>query len=162
MNFRFEKILKHKTFTELIKKTEERESDRIFCRHGMEHIISVARIAYIMALEHQLDISKDIVYAAALLHDIGRNAEYEHGISHSQAGADIAEQILSDCGYSQTETREIITAILSHRHDKFDTNASPLDMLICKADKLSRTCFDCTAYSECNWSEEKKNKTLVY
>lgn len=162
MNLRFENIIKHSTFSELVKKIEIREKERIFCRHGMDHLISVARIAYIISLEEHADVSKDLIYAAALLHDIGRCAEYESGISHNIAGAQIAEKILSDCGYSDSETDMIIRTIEGHRHDGYDEDAAVLEQLICRADKLSRLCFDCNAYSECNWDEEKKNNTLIY
>lgn len=162
MNLRFERIIKHSTFSETVKKIEEKEKGRIFCRHGMDHLISVARIAYIISLEENADISKDLIYAASLLHDIGRYEEYENGISHNIAGAQIAGIILSDCGYSDTESEMIKNCVLGHRHDGFDENASELEKLICRADKLSRICFDCDAYSECNWDKEKKNDTLIY
>lgn len=162
MNFRFEKILKHKIFAETIKQIEKAEENRRFCRHGMEHIISVARIAYIISLENNSGISKDIIYAAALLHDIGRKKEYECGISHNEAGAEIAREILYDCGYSDEETALITNAVLTHRHDECENVASSLEKFICLADKFSRTCFDCQAYNECNWGKEKKNETLIY
>lgn len=162
MNLKYEKILTHPVFTELIKKIEKKENDRIFCRHGMEHLTSVARIAYIISLEEKANVSRDLIYAAALLHDIGRCTEYDSGISHNEAGTQIAETILSECGYSSSEIHQIKQTILSHSHDSYDENASDLEKLICRADKLSRLCFNCSAYSECNWDNEKKNSTLVY
>lgn len=162
MNLRYQKILNHSCFTEAVTKIELVEKDRIFCRHGMEHLISVARIAYINALEEQSDISKDIIYAAALLHDIGRADEYETGISHNKAGAEKASRILLDCGYSEAETEQITEAVKTHGHDGYPEKASELERILCTADKLSRTCFCCSASPECNWSEEKKNNTLIY
>jgi len=58
----------------------------------------VARISYLMILEKRLPVSKDIIYATALLHDLGRADQYEKGISHEEAGAILAEEILTDCG----------------------------------------------------------------
>lgn len=43
----------------------------------MEHFLSVARISYLMVLEKNLDIPKDIIYATAFLHDMGRADQYE-------------------------------------------------------------------------------------
>lgn len=162
MEFRYKKILTNSTFLTLISNIEEKEHDRFFCRHGMEHLISVARIAYIISLEEHTDVSKDIIYAAALLHDIGRCAEYETGVCHNDAGAKIAEEILNDCGYDECETLYITEAIREHGHDGYPDKATDLEKLLCTADKLSRTCFSCPAHEECNWEPEKKNETLVY
>lgn len=162
MNFRYQKILKHSLFKEAVRKTESLEKDRFFCRHGMEHIISVARIAYIISLEENTGLSKDIVYAASLLHDIGRPDEYETGISHNRAGAEKALQILNDCGYTPEETEYIVSAVRSHGHDGYPEGASELEKVLCSADRLSRTCFNCPAHEECNWKADRKNETLVY
>ena len=162
MSFRYENILKNTTFVDLINKIEKSEENRFFCHHGMEHIISVARIAYIISLENNYNISKDIIYAAALLHDIGRYEEYESGISHNMAGAEIACKILAQCGYNSNEISEITAAIRTHRYDESDDLISLLEKIICKADKLSRNCFTCNAYNECNWDKQKKNETLFY
>jgi uncharacterized protein len=162
MNFRFEKILTHPEFTEAIKQTKEFEADRIFCCHGMEHLLSVARIAYILSLERNYDLTRDVIYACALLHDIGRATEYRTGISHSKAGAQTAERILCDCGYDDAETAMITDTILSHHHDSTDGSSSQLRSVICSDDRLSRNCFDCSAYDLCNWTEEEKNSTLAY
>ncbi|WP_080666098.1 HD domain-containing protein [Butyrivibrio fibrisolvens] len=148
------------------------ESDRIFCRHTFEHFMDVARIAYIMNLEKGYKLSKEIIYAAALLHDIGRARQYEDGTPHDKAGAEIADKILSDCGFSDDEKNMIVAAIISHRvsvhesdihkSDKYseDTKnivATILSTIIYKADKASRQCFRCNAQKECNWSMEKRN-----
>ena len=63
----------------------EYEKNRIFCRHGMDHLMDVARIAYIENLEKNCGISKEIIYGAALLHDIGRYLQYTEGIPHERA-----------------------------------------------------------------------------
>lgn len=128
----------------------------------MEHLIAVARIAYIISLEEQSGISKDIIYAASLLHDIGRAEEYDTGRSHNEAGAEKAEAILRECDYSDDEIKEITEAIRTHGHDGYPEKAAPLERLLCMADKLSRTCFNCPAHEECNWADDKKNETLFY
>ena len=66
----------------------EDEKDRKFCRHGMEHLLDVARLMYIEALEAGEDAPRDLIYAAALLHDIGRSQT--HSIMHAVIGAHIA------------------------------------------------------------------------
>ena len=48
------------------------ESGRIFCRHGIDHLLDVARIMWIKNLEEQLEFDREVIYATALLHDIGK------------------------------------------------------------------------------------------
>ena len=162
MILKYQRILKNRSYISLINNIESKERNRFFCRHGMEHLIAVARIAYIISLEEQNSIAKDIIYAASLLHDIGRAEEYETGRSHNEAGAEKAEAILRECDYSDDEIKEITEAIRTHGHDGYPEKAAPLERLLCMADKLSRTCFNCPAHEECNWADDKKNETLFY
>ena len=162
MILKYQRILKNRSYISLINNIESKERNRFFCRHGMEHLIAVARIAYIISLEEQSSISKDIIYAASLLHDIGRAEEYETGRSHNEAGAEKAEAILRECDYTDDEIKEITEAIRTHGHDGYPEKAAPLERLLCMADKLSRTCFNCPAHEECNWADDKKNETLFY
>ena len=80
---------------------KEAEKDRIFCKHGIEHLLDVARIAYIENLEQNCGVSKEWIYTAALLHDIGRFLQYSKG-NIMKAGAELKE-ILKDCGFKQEE-----------------------------------------------------------
>ncbi len=163
MNFRFEKILKHPVFLKTISEIKTAEENRFFCRHNIEHLIDVARISYIICLEKKLDISKDIIYATALLHDIGRYEEYKNNKPHDKIGAKIAEHILHDCNYNEQEIAQISDAIKYHRHKSSDEiGENSLIALISYSDKLSRNCFCCEAYNECNWKSDKKNNTLYY
>ena len=156
---RVNKILNHPLYKIEFNKIQELENTREFCNHTMEHFIDVARIAYIINLEEQLEIKKDIIYAAALLHDIGRACEYENGISHSEAGSIIANGILSSINeFKVEEINDIICAIKEHR--SMCEHTTKLGMLIYKSDKLSRCCFNCKAIEKCNWSEDKKNNYL--
>ena len=72
---RVNQIWSHPAYQEHYKKIQELESERIFCRHTPEHFLDVARLMYIYALEEHLELPKELIYAAALLHDIGR-AQY--------------------------------------------------------------------------------------
>ena len=75
-------IWKHPLFQSSFQRIQEWEKDRIYCRHGMEHFLDTARIAYIRSLEETIPVSKDHIYAAALLHDIGKWQQYEDGTPH--------------------------------------------------------------------------------
>ena len=119
----------------------------------------MARLAYIQALEEERDVSKELIYCTALLHDIGRAIQYEKGISHDEAGARLAEQILTELGFTEQEKNAVVSAICGHRKGTVQT---PLGELIYTADKRSRNCFLCEAEPECYWSPEKKNMRITY
>lgn len=112
---RVNKICSHPLWRESADKIEELEQDRIFCRHSIAHFQDVARIAYIENLEKNLGFSKELIYAAAMLHDIGRHLQYLEGIPHDKGSAMLAEKILSDCAFEKAEQEEILSAILQHR-----------------------------------------------
>ncbi len=152
---RIDKIIKDESFIKRIKEINEIEKYRIFCGHGYDHLMSVARIAYIMVLEEGLDISKEFVYAASLLHDIGRFSEYEKEMDHRIAGPYVARPILLNAGFSEEETEIICDAI--RLHGTYPDEKGTLAGVLYRADKLSRDCFSCKAYEECNWPPEKKN-----
>lgn len=157
---RVDKILKNKEFLGHMEAIAEAETTRRFCLHGFEHSIDVARIGYIINLEEKLGFGKDVVYAMAFLHDLGRSVEYIEGIPHHQAGADMAIGILRDADYTDDEISQIIDAI-SH-HKKYDGEEHNLRYILYRADKLSRNCFVCPSYEECYWSEDMKNKTIIF
>ena len=121
------------------------ESGRIFCRHGIDHLLDVARIMWIKNLEEQLEFDREVIYATALLHDIGKDEQYESGISH-------------DVAFEPADAAAIKTAILGHR--KLRVNSQPLERLLYAADKASRACFACPARNACNWSDDKKNLSI--
>lgn len=79
-NGRVKAILKHKTYRKYYDQIEKIEKDRIFCRHQMPHLLDVARIAYITNLERNLGYDREVIYAAAILHDIGKSFQYEERI----------------------------------------------------------------------------------
>lgn len=158
---RIERILIHPAYAEYGIKNEVAEKDRIFCLHNMEHFLAVARLAWILNLEAEAGIEKEWIYAAALLHDIGRHRQYQDGTPHEEESARLAPAILLDCGFSDKETGVIISAIQTHR-DAGIKNENNLNGILYRADKLSRACFACRAADQCNWKSDKKNLQLEY
>lgn len=150
------KILNNKKYKELLEEISNIERDRIFCKHSLEHFLDVARIAYIQVLEKRLNYDKEVIYAIALLHDIGRVSQYKEGTPHNIASALIAKEILKDIDFTEKEKCQIIKCIEEHRIGSNDR----LSNIIYKSDKLSRNCFDCTAIKLCKWNDEKKNKEI--
>ena len=156
---RVNRIWNHTYYRQCLDKISALEADREFCRHTPEHFLDVARLTWIFAMEEGLDIERGLVYAAALLHDIGRFRQYEDGTPHDVAGVEIAERLLPECGYTEQETSVIVDMIASHRKKG---SGKDIDGLFYRADKMSRSCFLCLAERECNWSAEKKNMVIRY
>lgn len=153
-------ILTNDKYKKELKEINELEKERIFCKHNLEHFLDVARIAYIMCLERNLQYSKDVIYAIALLHDIGRAEQYKNkNISHDEAGIAIAKDILAETSYTEEEKNIILKGIYSHRDD--NEHIEILN-IIYKSDKVSRMCFNCNAEDKCYWDYEKKNKIISY
>ncbi|MCF0134063.1 MAG: HD domain-containing protein [Blautia sp.] len=142
------------------------ERNRVFCHHDMGHFLNVARLAMIFYLkekdtEQPDEQIEDLIYATALLHDIGRHIQYLDGTRHEIASADIASEILKRCDFNETESRLVIEAILQHRNPEVREEAS-LCGWIYRADKMSRSCFACPAEAMCDWKNDKKNLELNY
>ena len=104
-------VLNHKIFNEKINKIENDEKTRVFCKHDFSHLMDVARICYIINLEENLNIDKDLIYVTALLHDLGRADEVDTGINHSILSQEIAKEILKDLNFDDFSKQRIINAI---------------------------------------------------
>lgn len=159
-------LIKHPIYIENLNQITTAESHRVFCCHGIAHLMDVARIAYIYSLEQNLGLEKEMIYLTALLHDIGRAKEYNTGEPHEQAGMELTDRILSELNYPKEKREMILRVIETHRIKEIkglclNDKAERLKVLINRADKQSRNCFFCEAYEECNWSEDKKNKTIA-
>ena len=96
-------ILKNHKFCTYLSKINKLEENRQYCKHDLQHLLDVARIVYIKVLEENIHVKKEIIYAAALLHDIGRWQQYEEGISHELASVKLAKDILNECGFNNEE-----------------------------------------------------------
>ena len=155
---RVNRIIHHPLFERQLARLDELETTRSFCRHGLQHLLDVARLGWIAALEQRLSLKRDVVYATALLHDMGRVEQIENGTPHHQASASFAGRILSEAGFSEEEVHRIQRAILAHREDGAEDS---LGRLLFWADKASRACWNCGMKAECNWSDEKKNWDLT-
>ena len=163
---RTDNILTHAMFIDYLGLIAAKEVTRKFCCHDLQHLIDTARITYILVLESgdkvSKEFTKDMIYAAALLHDIGRWQEYETGEDHAKVSCRLAEPILIDTGFSPEEIKIICTGILEHR--KLPQDPSLLGELLYKADKLSRPCYSCVARCDCYKfkNTDKQEDLLTY
>lgn len=159
---RLHAVVSHPLYQENYQKIQKIEKDRAFCCHGMTHLLDVARIAYIRNLELGLGYEKEVLYTAAILHDIGKAYQYEQKIPHEVAGEEIAAKILKTLPendtFTEAEQKIILQAVRGHRRrcEEMDT----IEELFYDSDKRSRSCFACPVEKECNWSEEEKNREI--
>ena len=150
---RIQKILCHEDYVKYLKKNKDCEKGRKYCKHNAVHFLDVARIGYILILEGGFGISKEEMYAAALLHDIGRWRQYGDGTPHEIASAELAEPILRDAEFSSMDIKEIIEAILAHRNSAA-AKRKDLTGVLFRADKLSRKCLLCKMNDSCDWKHK--------
>lgn len=161
MQDKIQKILLNPIFKDALQKINMLEKDRIYCKHDLSHFLDVARIGYVYILENNLSISQPEIYGAALLHDIGRFQQYVNKTPHHEVSARMAPDILRSSGYLEPEIEEIVNAIWKHGSKK-NHKINSLSYVLYMADKESRLCFSCEATEFCNWSEEKKNRTINF
>ena len=158
---RVNRIWEHPLYREAYARIQELEQDREFCGHSAEHFLAVARLMRIYDLQEGTGLSKETIYAAALLHDIGRHLQYLEGTPHQEASAALAAEILP-------------ALRLSGNRDERDSGGHPGPPLsgdpagkkvsgdICTgADKASRNCLACPAEPACDWPKEKKNLEIT-
>lgn len=163
-------ILSNEEFIKRTKLINKLEKTREFCRHNLEHFFDTARVTYILILENNeagqifssLDLKtvKAYVYAAGLLHDLGRVEEYSQGLDHAEVSSKVAETIMKQAGFKEQEIRIISTAIAEHRNYK--NQNSLLGKRLYQGDKLSRNCLECKSFNECKKDLGYKKEKEIY
>ncbi|SFR94028.1 HD domain-containing protein [Anaeromicropila populeti] len=157
---RVNQILKHPKYLEAMKQLNQYEKDRLYCKHGFQHQMDVARIALLLSYERAVKVDKEKIYAVALLHDLGRIYEYQGKCSHESGSIILALPILFDCNFSEEEIHEIVEAIAGHR-ERSKPHKSSLGDFIAEADTLSRSCFLCEMTESCKWEQSRKNMEII-
>ena len=142
------KILKHPQYLRYIELNSKAETNRVFCKHDLQHALDVARVACIISMEKKLEISKEVLYAAALLHDIAKWKQYRYGVDHAAEGAVLAREILEDIGVNCVSVEEITEAIKTHRGQEMEK--SLLGAVLYESDKVCRPCMFCKSIDKCN------------
>ena len=105
--------------------------------HGFDHIERVYRMAEKLAVLEGADL--EIVHAAALLHD-SRGSDPNSGerLSHHEASALFAEQVLREEGWPEERIKAVQHCILAHRY-RGDAENAPQTIeakVLFDADKL--------------------------
>ncbi|MGI5893147.1 MAG: HD domain-containing protein [Candidatus Merdivicinus sp.] len=104
--------------------------------HDREHIYRVLRAALKIA-ETEPESDVDILTAACLLHDIGREKQYaDPNICHAEAGAEMAFQFLIEHGWKKSCAEHISACIRTHRFRAGREPESIEAKILFDADKL--------------------------
>lgn len=154
---RVNQLLDHEDYICYMEKINGLEKERLFCKHGFEHGLNVARVSYAYMLENRdVILPKEVVYAAAFLHDIGRWVEYQTGEDHAEASARLALPLLEACRFSLEDIQLILQGIREHRRNPAD-NLTPLGEALALADDWARDCRHCSAQTLCyKFNDEMK------
>lgn len=106
--------------------------------HDRQHIYRVLYYAADIARDYAVDT--DVLLAAALLHDIGREAQFrDHTIDHALYGADMAYEYLTESGWDHSKAEHVRQCISTHRYRKETEPASIEAKILFDADKLDVT-----------------------
>lgn len=154
---RVNNLIENPLYKNYLIKISKAEKKRKYCKHDFEHGLTVARIAYAFLLEHgETCLDKEVIYIAALLHDIGRWVEYETGEDHAQASVALAQPLLEEHGFDPGEIEVIVKAIAEHSKHSSE-NLSVLGRSLALADNWARDCRGCKAKDSCyKFTEEMK------
>ena len=170
MSEKIKAILNHEEFIKRNELIDMYEMDREFCLHNLQHFLDTSRITYILVLEKDQYKNlfpgkdagevKDLVYAAGLLHDLGRVEQYTEGIDHALISSRIARDIMEDIGFALEDIKIACQAIGEHR--KYNEFNSAFGRKLYEGDKLSRQCKGCKVIDECKIELEYKQGKQIY
>lgn len=157
---RVNQLLEQENYICYMEKIDGLEKERLFCKHGFEHGLNVARIAYAYLLEkEELLLTKESVYAAAFLHDIGRWVEYQTGEDHAEASARLALPLLEACSFSLDDIQVILKGIREHRRHP-EGNLTLLGAALALADDWARDCRHCSVQALCYKYNQAMNQVM--
>jgi len=167
---RVDLLITDEFYTQYLQRNVEEEKEPKFCQHDFRHHLDVARIAYILVLEHN-DLNyfiqehglagrlaaKEVIYAAGLLHDIGKWQEYKAGVDHASFGAKLAREILPRAFFNPHEVELIARAVYEHRN--ICSTMTFLGERLHRADNLARICNKCEYNADCPKKRHKREIT---
>ena len=106
--------------------------------HDSQHIYRVLYSALDIASHYNVDT--DVLVAASLLHDIGRNAQFQNQeLDHAIIGADMAYEYLLGIGWNESRALHVRDCISSHRYRSNNVPESWEAKILFDADKLDAT-----------------------
>lgn len=104
--------------------------------HDREHVRRVMRLCDHLAAYYP-EADRDVLYAAACLHDIGRAAQFaDPSVDHAQWGAQAAYAYLLSVGWEESRAAHVRDCIRTHRYRGHDQPATIEAKLLFDSDKL--------------------------
>ncbi|HEV2591866.1 MAG TPA: HD domain-containing protein [Gaiellaceae bacterium] len=76
-----------------------------------------------------LDWDPELLYVAAMLHDLGLTPAYDRGGCFEQDGADAARELLAELGWEATRAETVAEAIYLHMHETGPENTPEAQLL---------------------------------
>ena len=106
--------------------------------HDEQHVYRVLFAALDIAVDYDADM--DVLIAASLLHDIGREAQFrDESVDHAVVGSEMAYTYLSSLGWPAARAQHAKACIRSHRYRKSEEPESIEAKILFDADKLDVT-----------------------
>lgn len=106
--------------------------------HDCQHIYRVLYSALDIAKDYKVDM--DVLIAACLLHDIGREAQFKNKkCNHAVVGADMAYKYLCELGWDQSKANHVKECISTHRYRSDNLLKTIEAKILFDADKLDVT-----------------------
>ncbi len=108
--------------------------------HDAQHIYRVLGLAEDIAGREGGTIDRDILTAACLLHDIGREEQFKDpAVCHAEAGSEKAYAFLLRLGWSEARAAWVRDCVLTHRYRTDRRPATMEAKILFDADKLDVT-----------------------
>lgn len=108
--------------------------------HDAEHVYRVLHMALDLADHETNQADRDILTAACLLHDIGREDQFrDPAVCHAEAGARKAYVFLLSRGWEESRAAWVRDCVLTHRYRADRRPATIEAKLLFDADKLDVT-----------------------
>lgn len=107
--------------------------------HDCEHIYRVLYTALQIAKDEE-NVNYDVLIAACILHDVGRKEQFaDPGLCHAAVGAEKAEKLLRENGFTPDFAGAVAHAIRTHRFRKAMQPETLEAKILFDADKLDVT-----------------------
>lgn len=107
--------------------------------HDPQHVYRVLYAALDIA-KREDGVDYDILIAACLLHDIGREREYENPmLCHAKEGGDMAFEYLTSIGWPPDRAEHVRACVASHRYRSVNPPDGMEAKILFDSDKLDAT-----------------------
>jgi uncharacterized protein len=106
--------------------------------HDEQHIYRV--LYFTLDIAEYYDVDLNVLIASALLHDIGREAQFKDPkLDHAIVGSELAYDFMRKLGWDEEKSNHIKKCISTHRYRKNNEPESIEAKIIFDADKLDAT-----------------------